>query len=44
MSEAKFEKHVYGIPKQQELQPLVTFHPRPEEFQETATLICCHSF
>ena len=37
MSEAKFEKHVYGKPKKRELQPLETFDPRPEEFQGTAT-------
>ena len=36
MSEAKFQKHVYGKEKQHNIQPLEMFDPRPKEFKGTA--------
>ena len=43
MSQAKFQKHVYGKEKQYAIQPLETFDPRPTEFKGTATA-CLRQF
>ena len=37
MSQAKFEKHVYGKKRQYDVQPLEMFDPHPTEFKSTAT-------
>ena len=37
MSQAKFEKHVYGKEKQYDIQSLEMFDPRPTEYRGTAT-------
>ena len=43
MSQAKFQKHVYGKEKQYTIQPLEMFDPRPTEFKGTATA-CLRQF
>ena len=43
MSQAKFQKHVYGKEKQYTIQPLEMFDPRPTEFKDTATA-CLRQF
>ena len=37
MSQVKFEKHTYGNERQQNIQPMEMFDPRPMEFRGTAT-------